>query len=125
MTTLTFRFIARAPRFLSRFTSRVSRLAFSASLLVLFLAPELFSAGKALPPRRAIDLNGEWQVAQGSFESIPQEFTHTVPVPGLLDMATPPSGAGFWYLVRGRNACGSGSYGQQSDSVERTTEVCP
>jgi hypothetical protein len=37
----------------------------------------------------------------------------------------PASGLGTWYLVRGRNLCGSGTYGFQSDGTERTTAVCP
>jgi len=39
--------------------------------------------------RRVIDLNGTWQVAEGAMDSIPQRFEHTVPVPGLIDMAEP------------------------------------
>ena len=35
-------------------------------------------------------LDGDWQVAEGSMQEIPSEFPHTVPVPGLIDMATPP-----------------------------------
>jgi hypothetical protein len=37
----------------------------------------------------------------------------------------PPSRTGYWYLVRGRNDCGAGTYGDQSDGTERTTNVCP
>ncbi len=40
-------------------------------------------------PRKTIDLNGTWQVAEGSMDSIPKQFEHTVPVPGLIDMAQP------------------------------------
>jgi hypothetical protein len=40
-------------------------------------------------PRRVIDLNGTWQVAEGGMDSIPKQFEHTVPVPGLIDMAKP------------------------------------
>ena len=40
-------------------------------------------------PRRVIDLNGTWQVAEGVMDSIPKQFEHTVPVPGLIDMAKP------------------------------------
>jgi beta-galactosidase len=56
--------------------------------------------------RRVLDLNGTWQVAEGSMDIIPQRFEHTVPVPGLVDMATPAfAGVGkksdlrqaFWY----------------------------
>ncbi len=39
--------------------------------------------------RRTIDLNGTWQVAEGSMDSMPERFEHTVPVPGLIDMAEP------------------------------------
>ncbi|MCX5643263.1 MAG: hypothetical protein NTZ17_01050 [Phycisphaerae bacterium] len=39
--------------------------------------------------RRVIDLNGTWQVAEGSMDSVPKQFEHTVPVPGLVDMAQP------------------------------------
>jgi len=40
-------------------------------------------------PRRVIDLNGTWQVAEGAMDSMPKQFEHTVPVPGLIDMAQP------------------------------------
>ena len=40
-------------------------------------------------PRRVIDLNGTWQVAEGTMDSMPKQFEHTVPVPGLIDMAQP------------------------------------
>jgi hypothetical protein len=36
-----------------------------------------------------IDLDGTWQVAEGTMDSIPKQFEHTVPVPGLVDMAKP------------------------------------
>ena len=39
--------------------------------------------------RQVIDLNGTWQVAEGAMDSMPQQFEHTVPVPGLIDMAKP------------------------------------
>jgi len=40
-------------------------------------------------PRRVIDLNGTWQVAEGGMNTMPQRFEHTAPVPGLIDMAAP------------------------------------
>jgi beta-galactosidase len=40
-------------------------------------------------PRRVIDLNGTWQVAEGAMDAMPKQFEHTVPVPGLIDMAQP------------------------------------
>jgi len=39
--------------------------------------------------RHIISLNGTWEVAQGSMDLIPDHFGHTVPVPGLIDMARP------------------------------------
>jgi N-acetylneuraminic acid mutarotase len=41
----------------------------------------------------------------------------------LDDPATPASG-GWWYLVRGRNACGSGTYGNATGGT-RVTATCP
>jgi len=40
-------------------------------------------------PRKIIDLNGMWQVAEGAMDSTPKQFEHKVPVPGLVDMAKP------------------------------------
>ena len=39
--------------------------------------------------RLVIDLNGAWEIAQGSMDSTPDSFEHNVPVPGLVDMAEP------------------------------------
>jgi beta-galactosidase len=61
---------------------------------------------KPSAPRQAINLDGPWQIAEGSFDAVPQQFTHIVPVPGLVDMAKPAfAGVGkksalrqaFWY----------------------------
>ena len=41
-------------------------------------------------PRRVISLNGTWQVAEGKLDQRPAVFGHSVPVPGLVDMAHPP-----------------------------------
>lgn len=40
--------------------------------------------------RQVLSLDGTWQVAEGRHASPPTTFDHTVPVPGLLDMANPP-----------------------------------
>ncbi len=42
-----------------------------------------------------------------------------------IDLDLPSTGTAYWYLVRGRNDCGAGTYGQQSDTTERVTTVCP
>ena len=41
------------------------------------------------------------------------------------DPATPGIGASFWYLVRGQNSCGTGSYGVTSNLTPRITTICP
>lgn len=47
------------------------------------------------------------------------------PTPSGTDSFEPAAGAGSWYLVRGRNACGSGSWGTTSDGTPRTVNACP
>ena len=39
--------------------------------------------------RQIINLDGEWQVEQGSLDKIPTSFEHKVKVPGVLDLAEP------------------------------------
>jgi len=56
-------------------------------------------------------------------------------VPGGIAAATttdgnnPPAGKAFWYLVRGRNSCGTGTYGSQAvhgvPTTQRITTTCP
>lgn len=36
-----------------------------------------------------------------------------------------PAADGFFYLLRGRNSCGSGSYGFDSNGAERSSDACP
>jgi beta-galactosidase len=56
--------------------------------------------------RFVIDLNGTWEIAQGSIDSVPAVFERKVPVPGLVDMTEPafeevgkksPKRQAFWY----------------------------
>jgi len=51
-----------------------------------------------------------------------------IPGSSSLDPATPASHAVFYYLVRGRDACGPGTFGQSSSGAERINggwaEVC-
>jgi hypothetical protein len=42
-----------------------------------------------------------------------------------IEATTPAGGAGFYYLVRGRNVCGSGTYGFATSGAERITTACP
>jgi hypothetical protein len=44
--------------------------------------------------------------------------------PWAIDGDLPDSERGFWYLYRGRNACGTGSYGYASDGTERLSTAC-
>lgn len=39
--------------------------------------------------RQSLRLDGPWQVAEGGLDKMPAKFDHTVPVPGLVDQATP------------------------------------
>ena len=64
------------------------------------------SAGEAAPARRTISLDGPWQIAEGGLDQPPTQFEHTVPVPGLVDLAKPafaevgvksPKREAFWY----------------------------
>lgn len=41
------------------------------------------------------------------------------------DSQDPEPGTGFYYLVRGRNACGVGTYGEASNGTPRTSSTCP
>lgn len=47
------------------------------------------------------------------------------PAATAQDPSTPPEGTGRWYLVRGRNSCGAGTYGVTSNAAQRTTSACP
>jgi len=48
------------------------------------------SGAQAAPtPRQVLNLKGRWQVAEGAKDQRPVRFDHTIPVPGLLDMAKP------------------------------------
>jgi hypothetical protein len=41
------------------------------------------------------------------------------------DLTAPASRTGFYYLVRGTNACGTGGFGTTSAGAPRTTSACP
>lgn len=65
-----------------------------------------FASLKAASPRQSLSLDGQWQIEQGGLDTMPQEFTHSVPVPGLVDLARPafsevgtnsPQRQAFWY----------------------------
>lgn len=63
----------------------------SLALLLTFsiLVPLATATEKPMAPRRVVSLDGTWQIEQGSLETVPPTFTHSVVVPGLVDMAQP------------------------------------
>ena len=65
---------------------------------------------------------GEWPVGSGGSEQCQASGTAVTTV----DLADDPaSDSGYWYLVRGRNACGTGTYGIASNGSPRVTTACP
>jgi beta-galactosidase len=63
---------------------RFSRIAGLVALWSLFPGSTSAWAG-----RNVVSLDGEWQIAEGTMNSVPTQFQHTVPVPGLVDGARP------------------------------------
>ncbi len=60
------------------------------AFIVCLLLPSIAAAAlRPEPPRQVISLDGQWQIAEGNMDAKPQDFSHTVPVPGLVDMAQP------------------------------------
>ncbi len=58
--------------------------------IILGSIMSLHASLKPVDPRKVIKLDGQWQVEQGDLsERPPASYSHTVPVPGLMDMATP------------------------------------
>ncbi len=49
----------------------------------------LYASVKPVTPRKVLSLDGVWKVEQGTMDSVPSEFTHTVVVPGLIDLSQP------------------------------------
>jgi beta-galactosidase len=58
------------------------------ALLVAF-SSQCFASLKAVKPRGLLNLDGQWQIEQSSMEVSPGQFSHTISVPGLVDMAKP------------------------------------
>lgn len=70
----------------------------SSHLLDVTLVLALLAAVSASPapaglrpmsPRQNVVLDGAWQIEQGGWDAVPQQFSHKVAVPGLVDMAQP------------------------------------
>jgi hypothetical protein len=71
-----------------RFTSSL-RLALVSSFLNCLIWASATAAAVEPEKRVVLNLNGQWQVAEGGMTSVPAAFDHQVVVPGLLDMAKP------------------------------------
>jgi hypothetical protein len=71
-------------------------------------------------------VTGQWPVGSGAGESC---LAPGIAATATPDPASPPVAGGFWYLVRGRNACGIGTYGFRevggAPGAERTSSACP
>jgi hypothetical protein len=65
---------------------KTMRLSFVLAAIVTFIT----STALAADARTIVPLNGQWEIAEGGMEQPPAKFSHRAPVPGLVDMATPP-----------------------------------
>jgi beta-galactosidase len=61
----------------------------AAALICLSVVSIRAEGPSASARRTVILLDGTWQIAEGGLNSVPAEFDRQVPVPGLVDMATP------------------------------------
>jgi photosystem II stability/assembly factor-like uncharacterized protein len=99
----------------------VSGLAFGADRLTLSWDSAAPAAGSAT----------EHQLLRGLVSALPVgDASDTCLVAGTLatsviDADAPPAEAAFWYLVRARNACGTGTYGTASGGTPRVGTACP
>lgn len=79
-------------------------------------------------PAIETDAGTGYQVIRGSLASLPVGsapatescLADATPTTTILESTVPASGSGFWYLVRARHACGTGTYGD-----ERVSTACP
>jgi len=90
------------------------------------------AADKATYSWSATPLATRYDVVRGSTGAFPvgpgggdEACFDNLAGPTVVDPLLPPAGAGFWYLSRGENACGLGTYGTRSNGLPRTTTTCP
>jgi len=99
----------------------VTGLAFGADRLTLSWNSASPSAGSAT----------EHQVLRGLVTALPAGgasdscLVAGTPASSLADAELPPSDSAFWYLVRARNTCGTGTYGSTSGGIPRLGTACP
>jgi beta-galactosidase len=60
------------------------------TLAVSILALSILTACNNEGRRKTIPLNGTWQIAEGTMAAVPGSFDRSVPVPGLVSLASPP-----------------------------------
>lgn len=71
-----------------------------AAILLLVMAA-VFDAHASDKERTTLSLNGTWQIAESvSAEERPAAFTHTVPVPGMVNLAKPAFPQVDWFASR-------------------------
>lgn len=60
------------------------------SVTVVFLIISLCAASCGKHGKRTtISLNGEWKIEEGKMDQLPDKYTHTIQVPGLVSLAVP------------------------------------
>lgn len=89
-------------------------------------------ADKATYSWSAAPYSTRYDVLRGELSSLPVGVTggdescfDDLAGPTLSDAMPPLPGTGFWYLSRGENACGIGTYGTHSDGTQRISTTCP
>jgi hypothetical protein len=80
------------------------------------------AAGSATVHDALTGIIGELPVGSGPSETCLESGIAATSLP-IQDV--PPPSTAYWYLVRGRNGCGAGTYGAQSDGDPRTSLACP
>jgi hypothetical protein len=90
------------------------------------------AADKAMYSWSAAPFATRHDVVRGSLSALPsgpggadEVCFGNLPGPSLDDPTVPAADTGYWYLSRGENSCGNGSFGQQSDGTLRVTTTCP
>ena len=58
-------------------------------ILMLWFGATVATAADAGAPREVLSLNGTWSIAEGRMDTVPASFDRTVPVPGLVTLASP------------------------------------
>jgi hypothetical protein len=58
-------------------------------ILMFWFGATVATAADAGAPREVLSLNGTWSIAEGTMDTVPASFDRTVPVPGLVTLASP------------------------------------